>query len=1113
MSESINPILETPVGKMTGQAAFGSASWYAARWKSHWAALKQEIGEVEAAILDNLSKTTRSFSFDGKHDYIELSQPFQHDFSAGVTVEVWVRYKRFNSWSRIIDFGNGENQCNLIMTNEAYTNNLIFSNFGSDRDRSRMIAPNLLVLGRWLHLAATVDARGTGTIYCNGEAVIEKAGMRLPEPVERRHNYIGRSHWLENENFSGDMRELRIWNIARSQEEIQSNFVNFQLANDPHLVGYWPFDEEHGTVIYDQSIHQNHGLLPSLPRPAEPYWATLPMDQVPSIDQPDDNSNGNKIDGNEVDGKAGSETDGDKPVVGSPGFDEGGTVSAIYPNLDSVGTTSADTTSADILSEPGEAELVAVAYPDLDSTGETSALYEVIENDGESEGEDDNGPMNLLFDGTDDYVALSEEMNPDYSDGFTVEAWVYYNNLDKPSNVIDFGNGVGLYNIMLTNHKNDRSFRLQWYHENANFSEVQSEPHVLRSGCWLHLAATVDSDGHATLYCDGEVKGETEWARPIPSVPRKLNYVGRSHWRAQPYFDGSIADLRLWNQARTAEQIQHDMANPPGTDEPNLVGYWPLDEGSGLAVYDHSGSGYHGQLGGFLSMNRNAPTDQLSPYIYGKHGELFAIAKSLRDFATASFAFFHNGFYPSSQEDATVVSRGHQLNVAERVQKSVTAAEQLLLKLESFTKPLFYTSEKYATNFVLSSLIEQASHDLNLLQQIYYQRLSGGRQAITTFLIAEELGRRALAQATGTLLDARYQSVLAYLGNRMEVRLLPYHDSVIMGIPRVSHAAYEAQLHTSQAPYDEGHGRQQIVINYPMTFTAIPHEIGHVIYRFGLFPLSKGNLHIHRLLRNRLLAKPYNFAPDDWRFHWLEEIFADAYGCLIAGPISVLGFQLMLADGPPQHLRGHLGDHPVPVLRPLLQSQILRQTRTLYGNPVSREAPALLDARWQNWVADNWPQWVAEMWLGYTDQPDIIRGAIFEVAGEPMTGQEILDALAPVIEVVLLTLTPIRPKEQESTWTPTWQPAHDTEQLSGLYNAFVEFAEDAAAQAMKTVADPLLAYETSASQNQTLLSLLSQFEGEGAEGWRARSGGIDGLIELILFESWSDEGGRATHNQ
>jgi hypothetical protein len=191
----------------------------------------------------------------------------------------------------------------------------------------------------------------------------------------------------------------------------------------------------------------------------------------------------------------------------------------------------------------------------------------------------------------------------------------------------------------------------------------------------------------------------------------------------------------------------------------------------------------------------------------------------------------------------------------------------------------------------------------------------------------------------------------------------------------------------------------------------------------------------------------------------------------------------------------------------------LRKIRTQSGNAIFPEAPALLDARWQTWVAENWPQWVAEKWLGYPDQANFIRDAHFAVAGQTMTGQEILDALEPVLEAVLLTLESVRPVDKSASWTPNWEPTADNGKLAGLYRAFGEFANEVANQALAAAQESLQAGADRFQPDQALDDLLRQFADKDTNGWRARSAGIDGLIEMILFEGWSTEGPQAQHDR
>jgi hypothetical protein len=200
----------------------------------------------------------------------------------------------------------------------------------------------------------------------------------------------------------------------------------------------------------------------------------------------------------------------------------------------------------------------------------------------------------LAFDGANDYVALPA-MNPDYSAGFSLEAWVYYDDFLWWSRIVDFGNGPGTDNIVLSNPAATNSLEFAVFH-NGDKSALRAVG-VLEAGTWMHLAATLDPLGYAVLYKNGEQVASGQMQLPA-TLTRTHNYIGRSNWLLDSYFGGSMREVRLWNLARDQAHIQADMHRSLSGAEPGLVGYWPLDEGTGVAVSDRTASAYAGTLGG-----------------------------------------------------------------------------------------------------------------------------------------------------------------------------------------------------------------------------------------------------------------------------------------------------------------------------------------------------------------------------------------------------------------------------------------------------------------------------------------------------------------------------------
>jgi hypothetical protein len=144
--------------------------------------------------------------FDGIDDYVQLPA-VNTDYSEGFTVEAWVQYKSFRSWSRIIEFGNGPGKNNIHLATWGTSNGLnlhLFCNNG----KHFIEIPNTLEIDKWTHLAATVDKSGMAKLYKNGQ-LIQSKQLSLPDTLNRTLNYIGKSNWSNDGYFEGQMTEGR----------------------------------------------------------------------------------------------------------------------------------------------------------------------------------------------------------------------------------------------------------------------------------------------------------------------------------------------------------------------------------------------------------------------------------------------------------------------------------------------------------------------------------------------------------------------------------------------------------------------------------------------------------------------------------------------------------------------------------------------------------------------------------------------------------------------------------------------------------------------------------------------------------------------------------------
>ncbi|MCP4102942.1 MAG: LamG domain-containing protein [Lentisphaerae bacterium] len=65
--------------------------------------------------------------------------------------------------------------------------------------------------------------------------------------------------------LTGSIDEVRVWNIARTQEEIQASMNSTLAGNETGLAGYWQFNEGTGIDTVDLTGNADIGVLVSGP--------------------------------------------------------------------------------------------------------------------------------------------------------------------------------------------------------------------------------------------------------------------------------------------------------------------------------------------------------------------------------------------------------------------------------------------------------------------------------------------------------------------------------------------------------------------------------------------------------------------------------------------------------------------------------------------------------------------------------------------------------------------------------------------------------------------------------------------------------------------------------
>ncbi len=192
----------------------------------------------------------------------------------------------------------------------------------------------------------------------------------------------------------------------------------------------------------------------------------------------------------------------------------------------------------------------------------------------------------LDFDGTDDYVATSNESALEGMTGITVSAWVKRTSNPAATGIIasKFWDGTNRSWRLAIGSTGIPEFLAATDTQNDNDRAYGNT--ALTIGQWYYVTGMWSSTtGLISLYVDGILQNTTAQAGSTIRTNNSPAWVARDYYNNVPRdpFPGQIDDLKVYNYARTADQIHEDMNGSPIT-------YWKFDEGYGTTVYDSMGN-------------------------------------------------------------------------------------------------------------------------------------------------------------------------------------------------------------------------------------------------------------------------------------------------------------------------------------------------------------------------------------------------------------------------------------------------------------------------------------------------------------------------------------------
>jgi len=518
---------------------------------------------TEARVINGFNKT---LSLDGNDQAITANTVTL----ASHSVEGWVKTTQSGSVRGIFgldDSGGAISQ--VIMAADGTVQVEITRDTSNLSGTSKFYKSSIAINdGQWHHIAYVVNtAADSLTLFIDGVAVtaVTKTYDASICFTITDEIHIGVERGA-GANLTGQIADVRVWNTARTDAEIAENYNN-PVAASQHsdLVSHYTFDEISGGVIVDEAGANNATIS----------GATI-VDAAPTVY------------GTEV------TIQENEAVTGTMATnDVAGTATYSVQTAATKGTVIVDSTS-------GEWTYV----PDVNYRGTDTFTLRAT---GATRGTDDetitvtvnavnNDSINVhdgmvQFDGSNDAMRARIGTNT-ISDQLTMELWVNFLDLTSQQNPMRLGDARTEDNRIVLEKGTGNNFSV--FMGNNTTNTTVGSNFVVSADTWYHVAVTYDGTT-AKIYVNGNlVKSQAVSGVSLANTVQEVT-VGADSFG---FFSKALVDdVRVWNTARTAQEIRDNYDQQLTGSETNLQGYWRFDDDtSGTTIDDKTSNNRDGDL-------------------------------------------------------------------------------------------------------------------------------------------------------------------------------------------------------------------------------------------------------------------------------------------------------------------------------------------------------------------------------------------------------------------------------------------------------------------------------------------------------------------------------------
>ncbi len=219
-----------------------------------------DIGAFESSQYPYAGEV-KGLSFDGVNNAIALPANALLDFSGNsdFSIEMWVKTTAVGGVNLFAKPSVGVGNVQYVFgVNASGTLQLSMDKLGTGWSHANGSIP--VNTGAWTHVALSKLGCAIN-FYVNGLAAGNGTIGTACGATSSASQATFFFNPLYGTYFKGQADDLRLWNVARTQAEIQAHMNNGLLGNEAGLLGYWNLEEGSGTTINDRTANNLDGTL------------------------------------------------------------------------------------------------------------------------------------------------------------------------------------------------------------------------------------------------------------------------------------------------------------------------------------------------------------------------------------------------------------------------------------------------------------------------------------------------------------------------------------------------------------------------------------------------------------------------------------------------------------------------------------------------------------------------------------------------------------------------------------------------------------------------------------------------------------------------------------